>query len=88
STLPEVEEKLKPDLISISTWVNDNKMKLHQSKTKYSIISSCQKLANSSSQSLDLTFDGEPITQVKSERVLGVYIHNHLTWSTHIEKLH
>jgi hypothetical protein len=63
-------------------------MKLHQSKTKYSIISSCQKLGNSLSQSLNLTFDGEPITQVKSERVLGVYIDNHLTWSTHIEKLH
>jgi hypothetical protein len=88
STIPEVEEKLKPDLIDVSTWVKDNKMKLHQSKTKYSTISSCQKLANSSSQSLNLTFDGETIIQVKSERVLGVYIDNHLTWSTHIEKLH
>ena len=63
-------------------------MKLHQSKTKYSIISSCQKVANSSNQSLNLTFDGESINQVISERVLGVYIDNHLTWSTHIEKLH
>ena len=87
STLQEVEEKLKPDLDEASKWVKDNKMKIHQSKTKYSIISTAQKLAKSPTQSLDLTLEGQQISKTESERVLGVYIDSHLTWSVYIEEL-
>ena len=76
----------KPDLDEASKWVKDNKMKIHQSKTKY-IISTAQKLAKSPTQSLDLTLDGQQISKTASERVLGVYIDSHLTWSVHIEEL-
>ena len=55
-------------------------MKMHPAKTKYSIISTRQKIANSAKQSLDLSVDGMQLTKVESERVLGVYI-DHLTIS-------
>ena len=44
SNLAEVEEKIRPDTDAVSMWA----------KTKYSIISTTQKIANSAKQSLDL----------------------------------
>ena len=60
---------------------------MHPAKTKYSIISTRQKIANSAKQSLDLSVDGMQLTKVESERVLGVYIDSHLTWNEHIDTL-
>ena len=52
---------------------------MHPAKTKYSIFSTRQKIANSAKQSLDLSVDGMQLTKVESERVLGVYNDSHLT---------
>ena len=52
---------------------------MHPAKTKYSIISTRQKIGNSAKQPLDLSVDGMQLTKVESERVLGVYIDSHLT---------
>ena len=73
-TLAEVEEKIRPDIDAVSMWAKENKMKMHPAKTKYSIISTRQKIANSAKQSLDLSVDCMQLTKVESERVLGVYI--------------
>ena len=81
-TIAEVEEKIRPDIDAVSMWAKENKMKMHPAKTKYSIISTRQKIANSAKQSLDLKVDGMQLTKVDSERVLGVYIDSHLTWNT------
>ena len=86
-TLAEVEEKIRPDIDAVSMWAKENKMKMHPAKTKYSIISTRQKIANSAKQSLDLSVDGMQLTKVESERVLGVYIDSHLTWNEHSETL-
>ena len=86
-TLAEVEEKIRPDIDAVSMWAKENKMKMHPAKTKYSIISTRQKIANSAKQSLDLSVDGMQLTKVESERVLGVYIDSHLTWNEHIDTL-
>ena len=67
--------------------MHPNRMKMHPAKTKYSIISTRQKIANSAKQSLDLSVDGMQLTKVESERVLGVYIDSHLTWNEHIDTL-
>ena len=60
---------------------------MHPAKTKYNIIQTRQKSANSAKQSLDLSVDGMQLTKVESERVLGVYIDSHLTWNEHIDTL-
>ena len=60
---------------------------MHPAQTKYSIILTRQKIANSAKQSLDLSVDGMQLTKVESERVLGVYIDSHLTWNEHIDTL-
>ena len=86
-TLADIEEKTRPDIDAASKWVKENKMKIHQAKTKYSIISTRQKIANSPKQTLDLSVDGMQLTKVESERVLGVYIDSHLTWNEHIDIL-
>ena len=86
-TLAEVEEKIRPEIDAVSMLAKENKMKMQPAKTKYSIISSRQKIANSVKQSLDLSVDGMQLTKVESERVLGVYIDSHLTWNEHSETL-
>ena len=60
---------------------------MHPAKTKYSIISTRQKIGNSAKQPLDLSVDGMQLTKVESERVLGVYIDSHLTQNEHIDIL-
>ena len=80
-TLAEVEEKIRPDIDAVSMWAK------HPAKTKYSIISTRQKIANSAKQSLDLSVDGMQLTKVESERVLRVYIDSHLTWNEDIDTL-
>ena len=62
-------------------------MKMHPAKTKYSIISTRKKIANSPKQTLDLAVDGMQLSKVESEGVLGVYIDSHLTWNEHIDIL-
>ena len=60
-------------------------MKMHPAKTKYSIISTRQKIANSAKKPLDLSVDGMQLTKVESERFLAVYIHSHLTRNEHTD---
>ena len=63
-------------------------MKMHPAKTKYSIISTKQKIANSpKKKTLDLSVDRMQLTKVELKRVLGVYIDSHLTWNEHIDIL-
>ena len=45
-------------------------MKMHPAETKYSIISTRQKIENLPKQTLDLSVDGMQLTKVDSERVL------------------
>ena len=63
-TLAEVEEKIRPHIDAVSMWAKENKMKMHPAKTKYSIISTRQKIANSAKQSLDLSVDSMQLTKV------------------------
>ena len=63
-TLAEIEEKIRPDIDAVSTWAKENKMKMHPAKTKDSIISTRQKIANSAKQFLDLSVDGMQLTKV------------------------
>ena len=65
-TLQKFEEKIKTDLHEISKWTEENKKKIHQSKTKYGIISTRQKLLKSPVKSLDLTLDGNCISKTES----------------------
>ena len=60
----EVEEKTRPDIDAASMWAKENKMKMHPATTKYSIISTRQKIVNSAKQSLDLSVDGMQLTKV------------------------
>ena len=78
-TLAKVEEKIRPDIDAASKWAKENKVKMHAAKTKYSIISTKQKIANSAKQTLDLPVNGMQLTKVESERVLGVFNDSDLT---------
>ena len=88
-TLAEVQESIRPDIDAVSMWAKENihVMKMYPAKTKYIIISTRQKIAKFSKQSLDYSVDDMQLTKVESERVLGEHIDSHLTWNEHIDTL-
>ena len=47
---------LNCDIDAVSNWAKEDKMKMHPAKTKFSITSTRQKIANSAKQTLDLAF--------------------------------
>ena len=61
-------------------------MSLNSSKTKSMVVGTRQKLQNHKDP-LDLKVAGEPLSQVKSHKLLGITIDDHLSWQPHIDKL-
>lgn len=81
----EVNKMLQRELMLVSDWVIENKLKLNVSKTKCMILGS--KHALRSEQKLCLSLNGAVIEQVKEAKLLGVTIDKTLTWSTHINNI-
>ena len=67
-------------------WCNQNQMHLNVSKTHCMCVCSRQKLAHID-DNLNISIQGTILSQVNSEKVLGVIIDNKLTWSHHINHI-
>ena len=68
-------------LNELSTWYNDNRLKINIDKTKVLLFKS------SSSDNLNIFIDDTQIEQVKSIRYLGVEIDEILSWRPHVNQL-
>jgi hypothetical protein len=73
------------ELTLANDWFKANKLSLNLSKTNYIIFRSNQKTIPSSSTTLKI--DNVDIPQVSSSKFLGVYIDQHLKWTTHINEV-
>ena len=51
------------------------------------MITTKQKLRNLPKPDLDITLDGEQLSNVTKEKLLGVTVEQHLTWTNHIDKV-
>jgi hypothetical protein len=78
----DIQNTLQTNLEVIDYWCNKNNMALHPSKTKCMLIGSKNKLRKASN--LKITINNTEIENVQSQKVLGVFINNDLTWNTHI----
>ena len=63
-----------------------NRLTLNATKTEFMLIGSRQRLSTLT-ETLELPIDNVPTEQVSSVKSLGVYIHENLTWHSHIDKL-
>ena len=75
---------LNDKLRNVDCWMKANKLSVNISKTNYVIF----KLRNKKFHiNTPLTFDGNPITQRKALKFLGIDIDENLTWKTHISNV-
>lgn len=84
TSILELEHQVNNYLRKLSAYLSLNKLQLNVSKTKYIVFALPNKPRNYSSAVL---FEGKEIEQVTSQKFLGVWFSEGLTWNTHIEKL-
>lgn len=71
-------------LESLSAWLRANRLNLNAKKTKYIIFRPRNKTYTSEKI---ISFQGQPIDRVTSHKFLGVFFHENLDWSIHINYL-
>ena len=85
SDISVVEDKLNSDLASLSRWLNENLLTLNETKCKFFIFGSNQKLAKI--KKISLQINGCQIHDEDSFKYLGVIMHKNMTWLDHIDQL-
>ena len=75
--------KTQSHLDKISTWTEQNLMKLNMSKSKYMVIN----VTNDWQFSTNLVVEGHTLAQVKETKLLGVWITEDLKWSKNTTEL-
>ena len=77
---------LNEDLASLNDWLSLNKLTLNLGKTKYMTYSLSSRAVQPNSD-LRISLDGVEIEKVSEFKFLGVYIDEHLSWKSHMNKL-
>lgn len=85
SNITNIEENLVHDLGNAIAWSKPNKMQIHFGKTTCMLVGTRQRI--SVSRKLNIQIDNNVIQNVPKQKLLGVFIDENLTWSSHIDHL-
>lgn len=85
SCMSEMKEVLTRDLQCVSSWIEQNRLKLNVKKTQWMCLA--RKNRKTEALNLDVKMNGEVLQQCKKVKYLGVTIDNHLCWKDHIEEV-
>ena len=80
-----VEMKLQSGADTAKVWSRQNKMIIHYDKTNYTILGGMHKLNDN--YEFDLKNDSNQIKKTRNQKLLGIYIYDKLSWTTHIDHL-
>ena len=86
-SMEQIENNLQSALNGLQIWCKSNGMILNRSKTKVMFVTTNQKRQRLNRQNLDLNFQNEPLNMISSDKILGVFVDNNLTWTDHIKYL-
>ena len=78
-----IKQFLQNDLNYVEQWLQENKLVLNQSKTKWMLFGTGQKLEHSSD--IVIQSHGQNIERVSSFCYLGVTLDEHRSWNEHVE---
>ena len=84
-TISEIEAKLQFDSLEAHAWSKSNKLPINYDKTTSMIIGTKQRLHNN--QKLEINLADNPIVNVNKQKLLGIFIDEHLLWTPHIDYL-
>ena len=87
NSIGQIEKNLQSALNNLHIWCRSNGMILNSSKTKVMLVTSSQKRQRLYCDNLDLKFSNESLNMISNDKILGVFVHNNLTWSDHIKHL-
>ena len=82
-----VNDQLQKECQNIESWCTGNRMVVNVEKTKSMIVTSQQKLRNSSDPTLNITIQSKQILNVPNEKLLGVQIDQNLNWNHHVKNV-
>ena len=80
-----LENNLQHAMNLLQIWCLENGMIINIDKTKLMLISSRQKRQNMQDDNLTLVYDDFDLQLTRCEKVLGVHIDEHLTWTNHFQ---
>ena len=86
-SVEDIEKNRQTALRKLYTWCICNGMVLNSAKTKVMLITTYQKRQRLSREELVLKFNTDSLSMITTDKILGVYINNNLTWSDHIKHL-
>lgn len=82
--IESIKNQAQDDLDRLYSWFQHNLLTVNIAKTKYIVFSAKNKKIESYQP---LTINMEPLTEVTTEKYLGLILDNRLTWKPHLEKL-
>ena len=86
SSSVDLQRILNEDLDRVKNWLNDHRLTLNVSKTKFMIIGGTQRLNRLGS--LKLLIEEDSLERVQQFKYLGVVINENLDWSEHIDHIY
>ena len=84
STLKQVETILQTDVDNMIKWFYKNRLMLNRSKSYSMLITTNPMFTNAK---LNISIDGETISQVSTMKYLGIDIDSKPNWNNHIDRL-
>ena len=85
SSVNNIEHNIMNDLKNAIEWSKPNKMQLHYGTTTCMLVGTRQRL--NMSNKLNIQVNDTCIQNVSKQKILGIYIDESLTWSSHIDYL-
>jgi hypothetical protein len=82
-TYEELEKNINEGLVTLSTWITNNKLSLNVMKSNYMVINISGRRIND----LNIVYGETSLPRVKSTKILGVIFDERLSFKEHIEKI-
>ena len=79
----ELNQKLQEEADKSIKWMDENKLKISECKTKM-LVSSTRALRSLHQHPVEVTIKGIRVQETRSEKILGITFSNDLTWKHHI----
>jgi len=76
-----IQQNLQTNLLKVQTWCNTNNMIINPIKTTCMVIGSSRKLKQNCN--IALSISGNKICNVQTQKLLGLYMDNTLSWKPH-----
>ena len=85
TSLEAIEQNLQQSLNKLYIWCRNNGMVLNSAKTKVMLIATRQKRQKLNTSHLDLQYMDETLKMISSDKILGIFVDDSLTWSHHVK---